>query len=464
MGFFRERKRRRGEEGRGRCACAVGKEHIGCFKVFPPSLLLIVSPIKNGLLLLLLHIFFLLPSLPPLPPSIRAVPAAAVGVGIPLPLTFSFGVSRGSGAAPDLRAMEGEFQDWELLHSSSASSSDDTDSVVHEDNPRSLDDIEAESGGMIRPDYFSIDGSGPYPGSAAAAAAAAAASEEGDSVHSDNPSWIDPAGPEARYTRKDAGEFWSDSGSDLSDERKLVDLDPKVGELVAAAALAGGAKVAAEAAGGLVGKSEKSGFGLGEFDLGDLGVEGEYGFSGSGKKEVDVGEIQGLGEDSPKFWSASGGERLGAMKLGEDMSGEEVLGVRNDQAAEAEGGDGAVEDESLAIKAAKPEGDEEKRGTVWWKVPFELLRYCVFRVSPFWSLSVAAAFLGFVVLGRRLYKTKQKTRTLQLKITVDDKVNLLFFSLSRLNSARAFSLFCFLILHTMCFELVKLVGLFGCFP
>ncbi|XP_030474695.2 uncharacterized protein LOC115692077 [Syzygium oleosum] len=333
--------------------------------------------------------------------------------------------------------MEGEFQDWELLHSSSSSaSSDDTDSVVRGVNPKSLDDIEAESGGMIRPDYFSIDGSGPYPRSAAAAAAAA--SEEGDSVHSDNPSWIDPAGPEARYPRKDSGEFWSDSGSDLSDERKLVDLDPKVGELVAAAALAGSAKVAAEAeaAGGLVGKSEKSGFGLGEFDLGDLGVEGEYGFSGSGKKEVDVGEIQGPGEDSPKFWSASGGERLGAMKLGEDMSGEEVLGVRNDQAAEAEGGDGAVEDESLAIKAAKPEGDEDKRGTVWWKVPFELLRYCVFRVSPFWSLSVAAAFLGFVILGRRLYKTKQKTRTLQLKITVDDKKVSQFMSrAARLNEA-----------------------------
>lgn len=320
----------------------------------------------------------------------------------------------------------GEFQDWELLHSS------DSDSVA-DHNPRSLDVIEDESGGIIRADYFSIDGSAKYP-RGTAAAAAAEVSEADDSVHSDNPSWIDP-GSETRYPRKDSGEFWSDSGSDLSDERKLGDFDPR-GELVAAK---GAAEV--EAVEGLGGKSEKSAFGLEEFDLGDLGdlgVKNEYGFSGSAKKQVDVGEIQGLGDDSSKFWSASGGERLAPMKLGEEMSREGVLGVRNDQAAEAEGGNEAVEDESLAIKAAKPEGDEDKRRTVWWKVPFELLRYCVFRVGPFWSLSVAAAFLGCVILGRRLYKMKQKTRTLQLKITVDDKVSPLSFSLSRLDSARAF--------------------------
>ncbi|XP_030523798.1 uncharacterized protein LOC115736283 [Rhodamnia argentea] len=317
--------------------------------------------------------------------------------------------------------MEGELHDWELLHSS------DSDSV---DNPRSLDEIEDESGGMIRPDYFSIDGSTRYP--------RAASSDPGDSVHSDNPSWIDP-GSDTRYLRKNSGEFWSDSGSDLSDERKLGDFVPKGEFVAAAAAAAGGAKAPAEmeAAGGFGGKSEKSAFGLGEFDLGDLGVKDEFGFSGSAKKQVGVGEIQGLGEDSsPKFWSASGGEGLAAMKLGEDMSREEVLGVGNDQAPEAEGGNEAAEDESLAIKAAKPEGDEDKRRTVWWKVPFELLRYCVFRVSPFWSLSVAAAFMGVVILGRRLYKMKQKTRTLQLKVTVDDKKVSQFMSrAARLNEA-----------------------------
>lgn len=309
--------------------------------------------------------------------------------------------------------MEGELHDWELLQSS------DSDSL---DNPRNLDEIEDESGGMIRPDYFSIDGSTRYP--------RAAVSDSGDSVHSDNPSWIDP-GSETRYQRKNSPESWSDSGSDLSDERKAGDFDQK-GELVTAAAAAKG-PADMEPAGGFGKNSEKSAFGLGEFDL---GVKDEFGFSASAKKQVDVGEIQGLGQDSPKFWSASGGEGLAAMKLGEDMSREEVLGVRNDQAAEAERGNEAVGDESLAIKAAKPEGDGDKRRTVWWKVPFELLRYCAFRVSPFWSLSVAAAFMGVVILGRRLYKMKHKTRTLQLKVTVDDKKVSQFMSrAARLNEA-----------------------------
>ncbi|XP_071723447.1 uncharacterized protein [Rutidosis leptorrhynchoides] len=290
--------------------------------------------------------------------------------------------------------MEGEFQDWELLHSS------DSDSV---DNPRSLDEIEDESGGMIRPDYFSLDGSAI---------------------------WIDP-GSETRYQRKDPGGFWSDSGSDLSDERKLGDFDPK-GELLVTAEK--------EVAGGLGGKSEELAFGLGEFDLGDLGVKGEYGSSGGAEKQVDVGEIQGLGEDSPKFWSASGGKRLAALKLGEDMSGEVVLGVRNDQAAEAEGGNGAVEDEGLAIKAAKPEGDEDKR-TVWWKVPFELLSCC---------------FYGMCHPGEEAVQDEAEERTLQLKITVDDKVTVLFFFLASIELSSSLSLFCLLILHTMFVELKRL--------
>ncbi|XP_071711662.1 uncharacterized protein [Rutidosis leptorrhynchoides] len=67
------------------------------------------------------------------------------------------------------------------------------------------------------------------------------------------------------------------------------------------------------------------------------------------------------------------------------------------------------------------EGDERNRVTVWWKLPLDVLKYCLFKASPVWSLSVAAAMMGVVILGRRLYKMKQKTRTLQLKVTFDDK-------------------------------------------
>lgn len=67
-----------------------------------------------------------------------------------------------------------------------------------------------------------------------------------------------------------------------------------------------------------------------------------------------------------------------------------------------------------------------KRGVVWWKMPVDFLKYCVFRVSPVWTVFMAAAVIGFVILGRRLYKMKKKTKGLEIKVTVDDKVREFF--------------------------------------
>ena len=69
------------------------------------------------------------------------------------------------------------------------------------------------------------------------------------------------------------------------------------------------------------------------------------------------------------------------------------------------------------------ESNENKK-VVWWRVPIEMLRYCVMRVNPVWSLSMAAAAVMGLVLLRRHYlnKVKRKTMGLQLKVTVDDKV------------------------------------------
>jgi len=79
------------------------------------------------------------------------------------------------------------------------------------------------------------------------------------------------------------------------------------------------------------------------------------------------------------------------------------------------------------------ENENEKRSVAWWRVPLEMLKFCVLRVSPVWSLSVAAAaIMGFVLYRRRwLSKMKRKSQGLQLNITVDDKVfpfTLLFLS------------------------------------
>ncbi|CBI31246.3 unnamed protein product, partial [Vitis vinifera] len=103
-----------------------------------------------------------------------------------------------------------------------------------------------------------------------------------------------------------------------------------------------------------------------------------------------------------------------------------------------EGGGDQNDNENVgAIKEVESKGDKElKRRVVWWKVPLEFFRYCAFRVSPVWSFSVAAAILGIVILGRRLYRMKRKSRSLQLKVTVDDKKVSQFMSrAARLNEA-----------------------------
>ncbi|MED6132708.1 hypothetical protein PIB30_021537 [Stylosanthes scabra] len=95
---------------------------------------------------------------------------------------------------------------------------------------------------------------------------------------------------------------------------------------------------------------------------------------------------------------------------------------------------------------AKTEGQgreiakEEETRVAWWKVPLEVFKYWVVRVSPIpaWSLSVAAAaaFFGLVILGRRLYKMKRKTQTLKLNVALDDKkASQLMGRVARLNEA-----------------------------
>ncbi|KNA13324.1 hypothetical protein SOVF_116000 [Spinacia oleracea] len=93
---------------------------------------------------------------------------------------------------------------------------------------------------------------------------------------------------------------------------------------------------------------------------------------------------------------------------------------------------------TLVTEEEEENESNEKKKVVWWKVPLEVLRYCVLRVSPVWSLSMAAAaIMGLVILRRRyLYKMKRKTQGLQLKVIVDDKKVSQFMSrVARLNEA-----------------------------
>ncbi|EEF36862.1 uncharacterized protein LOC8277156 [Ricinus communis] len=293
--------------------------------------------------------------------------------------------------------VSGEFQDWELLVNS------DTD-MVHSpnsvNNSRNLEEIEADSEGVLRLDYFSLENDSRY----AKTAAVVDASDEG-SVESDNPSWIDP-GPETRYNQiTNSGEFWSDSGSDRSDERKASDFDVK-NEL------------------GVVDNVKmEGGFqGIGEIECKD---------DTEGKFESFEGSLSNLEGKNEMGFEESLKNEMGTGDFVDNLSMDKDLGESNVENSSKEDNLSVV-----AVVEKKSEGDEEKRKVVWWKVPFELLRYCVFRISPVWTFSMAAAVMGFVILGRRLYKMKRKTRSLPLKVTVDDKKVSQFMSrAARLNEA-----------------------------
>ncbi|XP_047081722.1 uncharacterized protein LOC124692404 [Lolium rigidum] len=86
-------------------------------------------------------------------------------------------------------------------------------------------------------------------------------------------------------------------------------------------------------------------------------------------------------------------------------------------------GDGKDCSSPLAAAAAPVAGEgAERQLVVWWRLPFKLIHYCAWKVRPVWSISIAAAFLGIVVLGRRMYRMRRKTTGLpQIKIALDDK-------------------------------------------
>jgi hypothetical protein len=82
------------------------------------------------------------------------------------------------------------------------------------------------------------------------------------------------------------------------------------------------------------------------------------------------------------------------------------------------GFDSKVEEEEKEVK------DDMKR-VVWWKIPFEVLKHWVSPLATIplpLSVAATAAFLGLLILGRRLYKMKRKTQTLKLNLALDDKV------------------------------------------
>ncbi|KAK4708666.1 hypothetical protein R3W88_029591 [Solanum pinnatisectum] len=164
-------------------------------------------------------------------------------------------------------------------------------------------------------------------------------------------------------------------------------------------------------------ENSKLQMGFGEIEEMESEGKADVGVVQNSKMEVDFGDIDDIGSETRKeFWPDSDRVGLGGVKFGdvEEMSESCV-----EEKEENETVEGEKRDKIVGVEVNK--AGEQKSSVVWWKVPLELLKYSVFRVRPMWAFSVAAAVMGFVILGRRLYKMKKKTKCLELKVTVDDK-------------------------------------------
>lgn len=251
--------------------------------------------------------------------------------------------------------MGGELQeDWEVVIESSGTTQEE-----EEENPKSLEEIEDGTQGMVTFDYFSIENSN--------CVGRVDAIDEDGSVRSGSPGWIEPSS-DAPYGPRLFSELWSDSSSDRLDDQKLV----------------------------------------GDDDVKGLEKSEEYSKSIAKVKHLEKNRL-----DSDE---------------GFDTEREEESPV-------------SVQGKSVSIDS--PGGGGEERVFVWWKIPIDVLKYCVFRVNPIWSFSMAAAVVGFVMLGRRLYHMKKrKSSTLQLKVLLDDKVTLSVYFDCLLLEAGSYVFFC----------------------
>ncbi|CAK9316695.1 unnamed protein product [Citrullus colocynthis] len=304
-------------------------------------------------------------------------------------------------------AVGAEFQDWEvLLHDLNLETTLPATEFSGEKSTH-FGGIEGESDSdsIIKSDYFSLDNQGRR----GKALPEHDLSELEGSIESDNPSWIDPSS-ENRYGRVNSGEPWSDSGSDRSDERKFKELNFK-----AESRIAEFLQVDEE----LSGKIQR----LESLESHESKIIGSDPNIELAFEEFD--EIQSQSKDLSNFWSESSGDI--------DQSGSKVVRLEEGKEQLEENKNLQLPETKVNAESGSEVGDKRK---VWWKVPFEVLKYCFFKASPVWSFSVAAALMGFIILGRKLYKMKRKSQSLHLKVILDEKKGFPFMSrAARLNEA-----------------------------
>lgn len=326
-----------------------------------------------------------------------------------------------------------EFQDWEVLQPSPGS---DSGNQIK---------FGADSDGVIRNDYFSVDDDDRRMKTVAAADDVGA----GGSEASDNPNWTDPS-LETRVPREGSDEFCPELEDDRSEGRTVEELEGKgeIGFLLDDEKIHGGFGGIDETGCGNGDNFEefKSGWGgneyggakFEEFEDKELVVEKEENLRDGSEvladKEHEIVnkfvEVEAK-NNFEEFKSGWGGNEYGGAEF-EDFEDKELViekeenlpdgsEVLADKEHEIVPTGGETMNKIVEVEVKKAE--VEKKSVVWWKAPFELLKYCMFRFKPVWTFSMAAALIGFAILGRGIYKMKKKSRSLELKVTMDDKVS-----------------------------------------
>lgn len=276
--------------------------------------------------------------------------------------------------------------DWELLHDPQVNEND----AKVEDLKKSASSAASsvcDDCGVIRSDYFSLDSHHHHSNKF---------SDEEEEESSDNPSWIDPSNSMSVAGRRERIRSCSNSdSSDPSDSRNLLLLiephsDCADNNWSDSCELGNG-----------------NGIGIG-IQVDETPISGEFHDAIDDVSVQKMTQVEEEEEEGGKGYESEGDQRRSNSDSGDPN---ENVVVREEE----------EERESGLLSVS--ESNEDKR-VVWWKVPLQMLKYFVLRVSPVWSLSMAAAaVMGFVILRRRyLYKMKRKTQGLQLKVTVDDKV------------------------------------------
>ena len=298
-----------------------------------------------------------------------------------------------------------DFSDWEVLSASSGVGGDDAVLVSGE-------------GGDVLHDHFALDSS-----------SSTGFSGEG--------SWSEAASDDVEI---ESGLGSVDRfGSAMQEQTDLIGVVDSSAQLqfggidvTAQASRAFGASVAC---GGGAHEKQTAGLSCGEFDsIPQAALQGLEGILDSDatavagvRLQIEISEKSSLQLEDGGADALSESSVLQAAATSDAM---QTLQEEPEQGKDASAASGCAEpggddkdgSSPLVAAAAPVTGDGERQVVVWWRLPFRFIHYCAWKVSPVWPISIAAALLGIVVLGRRMYRMRRKTQGLpQIKIAFDDK-------------------------------------------